>query len=426
MSFDYFILTIFILAYFCFVVLPSKRVVVAFLSSLVLSIILYQVYNKNALVLINWDIINIFIGTLLVSNLIVESGVAEYVAEKVIVKVKNVTFIILLLCAITGFLSMFLENVATLLIVAPIAFQISKKLNITPTKFLFALAISSNLQGSATLIGDPPSMLLAAATNMNFLDFFFYKGKPSIFFAIELGALASFLVLYFIFKKEKQNIEFVFTAKVKSYLPVYLLCFKILTLMILSIFISHNSNFLRVAGFVCVFSGVVALLIKKFVLKTSMLDGIKALDWETAIFLCSIFILVSSIEISGWIEKLGEFLVIIMGKNKFLIYSIFVLFSIIVSGFVDNVPFFATMIPVAKAVSVNSGISLELLLFGLLIGTTLGGNITPVGASANIVAWGLLKKQNYNTNFVDFLKIGLPFTFAAVVPTYFFIWFIWR
>ena len=135
----------------------------------------------------------IFVGTLVVADIFMESRVPAYIAEIIVDKAKNTAWSILLICALAGFISAFVENVATVLIVAPIALSLAKKLKINPANMMIAIAISSNLQGCATLIGDPPSMLLGGFAKMTFWDFFLYKGRPSIFFAVELGAITSFL-----------------------------------------------------------------------------------------------------------------------------------------------------------------------------------------------------------------------------------------
>jgi Na+/H+ antiporter NhaD/arsenite permease-like protein len=427
---QYFVLFIFVLSYLLFAFLPSKRTIVGVFSSLILLILCYYKFDKFLITAIDYNVINIFLGTMLVSNLVAESGIAEYIAESIIIKTRSIKWSFLLLCIICGLLSMFLENVATLIIVAPVAIQIAKKLSVDPTKIVFALAVTSNLQGTATLIGDPPSMLLASATGMTFLDFFVYKLKPSIFFAVQIGAIPSFFVLYYIFNKYKAKSEMInykMLTKVKSWAPLYILVSMIIVLMITSIFKKvEDNNYLFIAGMICLFFGFLALLVKKIFLKTSILEGLKLLDWETAIFLASVFVIVKSLEIVGVIDLIAEKFLTIVGVNNFLIYTLFVFFSVLVSGFVDNVPFFATMIPVAKIISSQTNISLELLLFGLLIGSTLGGNITPIGASANIVGWGMVKKEGYNATFLDFVKIGFPFTIAAVVPAYIFIWFVWK
>jgi Na+/H+ antiporter NhaD/arsenite permease-like protein len=288
---------------------------------------------------------------------------------------------------------------------------------------MIGIAISSNLQGTATLIGDPPSMLLGGFAKMNFMDFFFYKGRPGIFFAVELGALASFVVLYLIFRKHKEKTALVPVEKVKSWIPTIILA-SLIVLLALSSFL--DTGFSYMAGILCVLFGVISILWEKFINKSSILDGIKALDWETTFFLMGVFILVGSITVTGWIEIISNFLSWLVGENIFLGYTVIVFISVFLSAFIDNVPFLAAMLPVAISMSAKLNLNPSLFLFGLLIGTSLGGNITPIGASANIVACGLLKKEGYEVKFKDFVKIGLPFTIVAVTAAYLFIWFIWK
>jgi Na+/H+ antiporter NhaD/arsenite permease-like protein len=139
-----------------------------------------------------------------------------------------------------------------------------------------------------------------------------------------------------------------------------------------------------------------------------------------------VFILVGSITLTGWIDTISEFLSGLVGKNIFLGYTLLVFISVFVSAFVDNVPFLAAMLPVAISMSQRLDINPSLFLFGILIGASLGGNVTPIGASANIVACGLLKKEGHPVKFSEFTKIGLPFTLAAVTAAYLFVWFVWR
>jgi Na+/H+ antiporter NhaD/arsenite permease-like protein len=266
-------------------------------------------------------------------------------------------------------------------------------------------------------------MLLGGFAKMNFMDFFFYKGRPGIFFAVELGALASFVVLYLIFRKHKEKTALVPVEKVKSWIPTIILA-SLIVLLALSSFL--DTGFSYMAGILCVLFGVISILWEKFINKSSILDGIKALDWETTFFLMGVFILVGSITVTGWIEIISNFLSWLVGENIFLGYTVIVFISVFLSAFIDNVPFLAAMLPVAISMSAKLNLNPSLFLFGLLIGTSLGGNITPIGASANIVACGLLKKEGYEVKFKDFVKIGLPFTIVAVTAAYLFIWFIWK
>jgi Na+/H+ antiporter NhaD/arsenite permease-like protein len=351
-----------------------------------------------------------------------ESRVPAYLAEVIVNRARNTAWSILLICILTGFISAFVENVATVLIVAPIALSLARKLKINPMQMMIAIAVSSNLQGAATLIGDPPSMLLGGFAKMNFGDFFFYQGKPSIFFAVEIGAAASLLILYFIFRKHKEKVQLVRVEKVKSWVPTIILVLLILFLA-LSSFV--DSGFSYVAGALCIIFGVISILWRKIVNKGSIIKGLKGLDWETTLFLMGIFVIVGAVTLTGWIEMLSNFLSGLIGPNVFFGFTLIVFMSVLISAFVDNVPFLAAMLPVAISMSAKLNINPSLFLFGLLIGASLGGNITPIGASANIVACSLLKKEGYTVKFKDFMRIGIPFTLSAVVAAYLFVWFIW-
>ena len=377
---------------------------------------------KEAFFSINWNVMGIFVGTLVVADIFMESRVPAYIAEIIVDRAKNTGWAMLFICLLTGFISAFVENVATVLIVAPIALSLARKLKINPAKMIIGIAVSSNLQGTATLIGDPPSMLLGGFAKMNFMDFFFYKGRPGIFFAVELGALVSFVVLYFIFSKHKEKMRLVPVEKVKSWIPAAILVLLIVSLALASFF---DTGFSYMAGVLCMAAAVISALWARIAYKNSIVKGIRSLDWDTTFFLAGIFILVGSITLTGWTEIIARFLSGLVGSNIFLGYTLIVFISVFLSAFIDNVPFLAAMLPVAISMSGKLQINPSLFLFGLLIGASLGGNITPIGASANIVACGLLKKEGYEVKFKDFMKIGVPFTLAAVAAAYLFIWFVW-
>lgn len=414
-------LAIFLITYILFIFLPNRRAWVAVVAAGLL-LVTGTISPGEAFTAINWNVMGIFVGMLIVANIFMESKVPAYLAELIVQKAKNTAWAVLFICAMTGFISAFVENVATVLIVAPVALSLAKKIKINPVNMMIAIAISSNLQGAATLVGDPPSMLLGGFARMNFMDFFFYKGRPGIFFAVELGAIASFAVLYFIFRKFKQKPAIVSAEKVRSWVPTWILVLLIFALAVSSFV---DTGFSYMAGALCMLFGIASVLWEKFINKTPVLDGVKSLDWETTFFLLGIFILVGSLTVCGWIDAIAGFLSGVIGNNIFLGYTLLVFVSVLFSGFVDNVPFLATMLPVAISMADKLQIPPYLFLFGLLIGASLGGNITPIGASANIVACGLLKKEGYRVSFGTFMKIGIPFTLAAVIAAYLFIWLIW-
>jgi len=415
-------LLIFIACYALFIFLPKRRTVIAVLGAALL-ILMQSLSLKQAFYAINWNVMGIFVGTLVMADIFMESRVPAYIAEIIVDKAKNTAWSILLICALTGFISAFVENVAAVLIVAPIALSLARKLKISPVNMMIGIAISSNLQGTATLIGDPPSMLLGGFAKMNFMDFFFYKGRPSIFFAVELGAIASFFILYYVFRRHKEKAQIIPVEKVKSWVPTILLVSLIILLAVSSFF---DKGFSYMAGIICMIFGIISMAWKKLINKVPVVYGIKSLDWETTFFLMAVFVLVGSLTISGWIGIISNFLSGLVGDNIFLGYTLIVFMSVFLSAFIDNVPFLAAMLPVAVSMAAQLNIQPSLFLFGLLIGASLGGNITPIGASANIVTCGLLKKEGYEVKFRDFVKIGLPFTIVAVTAAYLFIWFVWK
>lgn len=415
-------LFIFAAAYLLFIFSPQKRTAIAVFASFLL-ILSGALSVKDAFFSINWNVMGIFVGMLMVVDVFMNSRAPAYLAGIIVDRSKSTAWSILFICALTGFISAFVENVATVLVMAPIALSLAKKLKINPINLMIAIAVSSNLQGAATLIGDPPSMLLGGYAGMNFMDFFFYKGRPSIFFAVQLGALASFVVLYFIFRRQKEKHELIPVEKIRSFVPTVILVSLVVLLALSSFF---DTGFSYSAGLLCMVAGVISFLWEKIRNDKNIMEGIKSLDWESTFFLAGVFILVGGIVSTGWIDAVSSFLSGLVGQNVFMGYTLIVFVSVLVSAFVDNVPYLAAMLPLASSMSDKIGINPSLFLFGLLIGASLGGNITPIGASANIVACSLLKKEGHEVSFLNFVKVGLPFTLAAVFAAYLFIWVIWR
>jgi len=416
----FFVVIVFLITY---ILLMSKRghPFIVLGSAIGLLFISSAISLKQAILSINYNVLGVFLGTMVLSGLFIFSSVPAYLATKLVDRAKTVGMALLSVCILAGFISSFVENVATVLIVAPIAFEVAKKLKANPIPFLIGIAVSANLQGCATMIGDSPSIILALSSGMNFMDFFWMKGKPGITFAVELGAIASFYVLYLLFKKYKEPVVQIEEVKVKTWFPTWLLVFMLLTLA-LSSFIKNKPPY-TIAS-ICLIYGIVGLVWHELKHKES-LSIIKDLDWHTFFFLIGIFILVGSLTYTGVIDDIASFIISFTKGNKFLAYTVIVWLSVLLSAFIDNIPYTVAMIPVAKLVANSLGMPQEPFLFGLLIGTSLGGNITPIGASANVVAVGLLRKEKYHVKFSDFVKIGLPFTIAAVSVAYLFIWLVW-
>ena len=375
-------------------------------------------------------------GTMGLVQLFIDSHMPERLADMIMAKVPTVQWAAVCLSLFAGVISAFVDNVATVLMVAPVALEICKKLKTNPIPVLIAIAVSSNLQGAATLVGDTTAIMLGSALNMSFMDFFWYYGKPSMFFAVELGALLSAAILYWIFRKEKSKIPK--TGKmteVSDYVPTGLLVGAI-GLLICASFAPDSWNLPEeINGIICCTLLVVGLIYnyaKKKNLK-AVSGPLMAIDFETLGLLVGLFLMIGGISNMGVIDALAALLADLGGGNVFLMFSIIVWASVLISAFIDNIPYVATMIPVIGGIAAQMapglGVDATLvgipLYFGLLSGATLGGNITPIGASANITAIGILRREGYEVANSDFFKIGIPFTLSAVIPAYIYIWLVY-
>ena len=241
---------------------------------------------------------------------------------------------------------MFVENVAVVLLVAPVALSLADKLKISPVPLLIGIAVSSNLQGTATMIGDPPSMILAGHLRMGFWDFFAYQGQPGIFFAVEIGMLASLAVLGLVFRKHREKSELIPKEQARSWVPAILLGFLVVGL---SFATTIDPEFAWFAGVYTLVLAAAALLWFRLVARWgSSRKLVAALDWDTTFFLIGVFVLVGGLSDSGWMDKLSAFMAGSVGGSVALAFAMIVVFSVIVSGFVDNVPYLLVMIPVAQ------------------------------------------------------------------------------
>ena len=390
----------------------------------------------NVLGALDFNVLLMIAGTMGLVQLFIDSKMPALLADAIMAKVPNVQWAAVCLALFAGVISAFVDNVATVLMIAPVALEICRKLKTNPVPFIIGIAVSSNLQGAATLVGDTTAIMLGSALDMTFMDFFWYLGKPSIFFAVELGAVISAFILYIIFRKEKAPIpaggEM---TKVEDYVPTVLLVGAI-GLLVCASFAPDSWNLpSEINGLICCALLVVGLIYN--FLRYKKLDAItgplKAIDFETLGLLVGLFLMIGGMEAMGVIAALGNLLAGMGGNGIFLLFTVIVWASVLISAFIDNIPYVATMIPVigslaatlAPEMGVDAAVLGVPLYFGLLSGATLGGNCTPIGASANITGIGILRREGYEVKNSDFFKIGIPFTLAAIIPAYIYIWLVY-
>ena len=416
-------IVLFVIMYVLMVVLPKKRAYVALSTALIFVITGILPFNQ-VFSAIDWNVLMMIFGTMVIVDYFIESKMPNYIADKILNVAPNVLWVTISMSLFSGIISAFIDNVATVLMVAPVGLAICKKLKISPVAMIICIAVSSNLQGAATLVGDTTSIMLAGAAGMDFNDFFWMDGKLGIFFAVELGALATVPIMMVLFRKDKEPVSSDEKTVVTDYVPTIMMLGHVVLLVIASFF--QNKPEIT-NGVICMVCGIINIVWEIFLSKgtDSMWHSLKAIDYDTMLLLAGLFCVISGITNVGIIDELANIIADAGKGNVFMLYTVIVFGSVAISAFIDNIPYVATMLPVLGSLSAVMSASPLLLYFGLLIGATLGGNLTPIGASANIAGVGMLRKEGYEVSFGDFMKIGVPFTLTAVLVGYLFIWFVY-
>ena len=420
----YIALALFAVTYVLMLIFSKYRPYIALASALVF-VVSGMLPWQSVLGTIDFNVLLMIAGTMGIVALFIESKMPELLADLIMEKVPNVQLAAVSMALFAGIISAFVDNVATVLMIAPVALEICKKLKTNPVPFIIAIAVSSNLQGAATLVGDTTAIMLGSALQMSFTDFFWYNGKPGMFFAVELGAVLSALIIAFLFRKEKAAIpKTAERTKVTDLVPSFLLLGTIV-LLIAASFIPNKPE--TTNGLICcglLLIGLVYNLIRKKKL-SAIIVPLKEIDFQTIGLLFGLFIMIGGIAEQGVIDAAAGLLAQMGGGNLFVLYTVIVWASVLISAFIDNIPYVATMIPVIAGLAAALNIDPTVLYFGLLSGATLGGNCTPIGASANITGIGILRKEGYTVKNADFFKIGIPFTLAAIIPAYVYLWLIY-
>lgn len=416
-------LGIFVVMYVLLLALPKYRSYTALITALIF-ILLGILPVQSAIGAINLNVIMMLAGTMMIVELFIESNMPSFMAENLLKIVPNIQWAVVLLSLFSGIISAFVDNVATVLMVAPVGIEVSRKIKTNPVPVIISIAVSSNLQGAATLVGDTTSILLGSYANMSFNDFFWFLGKPGICFSVELGALLTIPVILFLFRHEKGKLDEEVTAKVTDYAPTVLL-FGVIVLLIVASQFENKPELTN--GFICCGLAIIGILYESIKQKSSdvIKNVFKSVDYDTLLLLCGLFMVIEGITEAGVIDAIVSLFMKTGGNNIFVMYTLIVFVSVLVSAFIDNIPYVATMLPVVTGIAAMMGIDPYLFDFGLLVGATLGGNITPVGASANIAGIGILRKEGYEVKTKDFMRIGIPFTLVAVLSGYIFLWFVW-
>ena len=395
----------------------------------------YSYGLSQALSEIDWNVIMMIAGTMGTVYLFIESKMPQLMSDILISKMPNMKWAVVAMSLFAGIVSAFVDNVATVLMIAPVALAFCKKLDVSPVASIICIAVSSNLQGAATLVGDTTSILLAKSANLDFSDFFVDEGKPGMFWIVEAGALVSALIILFMFRKENTKISFNSRTKVEDKFPTFLLVGTVVALIAVS-FIPYKDGAAEgqfykpdiTNGIICIAFFLVGIIRELLIKKNTEIvkNAFKEIDYYTIVLLTGLFVVIGGVKSAGVIDVIGGAIASLGSGSPFIVFTIIVWMSVILSAFIDNIPYTATMLSVVPVIAMDLGIEPKLLYYGLLCGATLGGNLTPIGASANITGIGILRKEGYEVKSTTFMKYGVPFTLAAVITGYLLLWVIWK
>lgn len=363
---------------------------------------------------IKWDVLGIYWGFMMVSFVFMKSRMPDFIAMKLLKLVRVEKYAILSLCVLTAFLSAFMENVGVVLIMAPVAITVARLLDSSLFRYMVAIAISSNVVTTVTMVADPPSLILALETGMKPLDFYWFNGRPGLGTLTIFGVIAAMLTLLFQFRNMNKKVEIetekIYVTKGASAL---------FALGVPALAIAPELGIkVGIVGFAV---GTIALYMGRQDIKEMLFE----FDWDSFLFIVGIFMVIFSLSASGILRDFSEFLVKSGFKDPAFMLAFVTWVSVAASSFMDNVPYTILMIPVCKNLAEIIGMSAWPLLFGMLVGTGIGGNITPVGAAANVFACGILEKHGYKIALKEYLKIGVPFSIAAVATVHILLQIFW-
>jgi Na+/H+ antiporter NhaD/arsenite permease-like protein len=307
-----------------------------------------------------------------------------------------------------------MENVGVVLMMAPVAIAVSRKLNSSLFHYLVAIAISSNVVTTLTMVADPPAIILAMETGMKPLDFYWFQGRPGLGTLTSVGVVVALLTLLIQFRWMTKRVE-VKPEKVDVTKGASVL-------FILGVAALMMGPELGIRpGIVGLTVGLVALCMGGKDIREMIIE----FDWNSFLFIVGVFMVIFTLNASGLLRDFSELVVSSGFKDPTSMLAFLTWISVALSSFIDNVPYTVLMIPVCTHLASLIGISAWPLLYGMLVGTGIGGNITPVGAAANVFACGILEKHGHKIQLKEYIKIGLPFSVAAVATVHVLLQIFW-
>lgn len=383
----------------------------ASLAGAVILLVTHVLTVDSAIEHVDVNTIGVLVGMMLFVAVVKNSGLFEYIAIKSAKLTHGKPWAIMAVFAIiTAVLSAFLDNVTTVLLVGPMTLAITSILKVNPVPFLLTQILASNMGGTATLIGDPPNIMIGSEAGLGFADFIL-NTAPVVVIIMAVSLLCFYLMFGRKLKVSDDAMQAVMELDENRAIKDKSLLIKSVVMIGLVVigFMFHSS-----LGMESCTIALLAAVIMMIVGKQDVEDVIMGVEWSTILFFIGLFVVVGGMEETGVIDQLATLLIGMTGGNMVLTMLIILWVSAIVSSFLDNIPFVATLIPMILAIQAESGMDVTPLWWALSLGACLGGNGTLIGASANVVLSGISNKNGYPITFMSYLKVGFPMMILSV------------
>lgn len=399
--------SIFLIIYGFIISEKVDRAVITLLGAT--TVVLFGIMTgTDAVDFVDFDTLGLLVAMMILVSITKKTGVFQYIAYKLVGMVDaQPVRILILFSTLTAVFSALLDNVTTVIMIVPITLMVAKTLRLSPVPFLIAEILSSNIGGTATLIGDPPNIMIGSATSLSFLDFIIHLGPVVVVIYV-----ITITIIYFLYRHQlhvpdevreaAKNLESDELLKDRG------LVYKSLGVLGLTLvgFLLHQYLELPTAAI-----AIVGALLLMLISRIDADEAFKEVEWGTIFFFAGLFILVGSLEKVGLLDLLANGIVKATDGDLAATSILTLWGSGLVSGFLDNIPFVATAIPVIKELAGNN----QYLWWALSLGACLGGNLTAIGASANVIVIGLAHKSGVKISFMEYLKVGLPLTLLALL-----------
>ncbi|OKO88989.1 Na+/H+ antiporter NhaD type [Geobacillus proteiniphilus] len=422
-----FAIAVFLITYAIIISEKINRAVIALLGAAFMIIFGIVDAEKAFTHHIEWGTITLLIGMMILVGITSKSGFFQYMAIKAAKLAKGRPVrILVMLSLLAGLLSAFLDNVTTVLLIVPVTFSITRMLQVNPVPYFISEVLLSNIGGTATLIGDPPNIMIGSANKHLDFNAFLFNLTP----IVAMIAIVTVALLALIYRKQLQTdpklIQKLMELRDADYIQDAKLMRKSVAVLGLTIlgFILHSV--IHVDAAVIAMTGAVVLMLIA-VPEHEIEDVFHSIEWVTIFFFAGLFVLVGGLVDIGLIQSLAEKALDVTGGDISAAAYLILWLSGIASATIDNIPFVATMIPLIKDMAVGMGLSpdapqIDVLWWALSLGACLGGNGTLIGASANVIVAGIASREGHGFTYVDFLKIGAPLTLIALLLSHAYLW----